>query len=243
MKVFSVFFFLLATVVAASHGSQDSSDSSCLSWRFAVEANNIRGWKTVPKECEKYVGHYMLGYQYRKDSKAVTDEAWRYVNSLKLPRDGRNIWIFDVDETSISHVPFFSKHGFGTEPINKTLAYEWVNKSKAPALPESLELYRKLLSLGIKVVFLTGRDEEWRKVSATNLKNVGYHTWEQLILRASSYPTNATVESFKSNEKRKLEEIYGYRIIGNIGDQWADIQGIHRGNRTFKLPNPMYYAP
>ncbi|KAJ0006729.1 hypothetical protein Pint_29575 [Pistacia integerrima] len=101
----------------------------------------------------------------------------------------------------------------------------------------------KLLSLGIKVVFLTVRAEELRKVTATNLKNVGYHTWEQLILMASSYPTNVTLESYKSNERRKLEEIYGYRIIGNIGDQLADILGIHPGNRTFKLPNRMYYAP
>ncbi|XP_044479452.1 acid phosphatase 1-like isoform X1 [Mangifera indica] len=240
MKVFSVLiFFLLATT---SHGSQVFSDGSCLSWRFAVETNNIKGWQTVPNECGEYMGNYMLGHQYRKDSKAVTDEAWRYVKSLKLPSDGRNIWVFDIDETSLSNLPFFAQHGFGTKPINITTAYEWVNKAKAPALPESLELYRKLLSLGIKVVFLTGRDEEFRNVTATNLKNVGYHTWEQLILRASSYPANATVQLYKPNERRKLEEINRYRIIGNIGDQWADILGIHPGNRTFKLPNPMYYA-
>lgn len=36
----------------------------CLSWRLAVESNNLRHWKLVPKQCEDYVGHYMLGKQY-----------------------------------------------------------------------------------------------------------------------------------------------------------------------------------
>ena len=45
---------------------------------------------------------------------------------------------------------------------------------------------------------------------------------------------------FKSGERKKLEE-NGYRIIGNIGDQWSDLLGTNTGNRTFKLPDPMYY--
>ncbi|OMP12789.1 Acid phosphatase (Class B) [Corchorus olitorius] len=56
-------------------------------------------------------------------------------------------------------------------------------EGKAPALPESLKLYSKLLSLGIKVVFLTGRPEDQRSATATNLKKVGYRTWEKLILK------------------------------------------------------------
>jgi hydroxymethylpyrimidine pyrophosphatase-like HAD family hydrolase len=60
---------------------------------------------------------------------------------------------------------------------------QWGNKVKAPALPESLKLYKKLLSLGIKVVFLTGRPEDLRNLTATNLKHAGYHTWEKLILK------------------------------------------------------------
>lgn len=35
----------------------------------------------------------------------------------------------------------------------------------------------------------------------------------------------------------------GYIIWGNVGDQWSDLQGDCVGNRTFKLPNPMYFVP
>jgi hypothetical protein len=47
---------------------------------------------------------------------------------------------------------------------------------------------------------------------------------------------------YKSNIRKQLED-EGYRIWGNVGDQWSDLQGNSSGNRTFKLPNPMYFVP
>ncbi|KAG2728921.1 hypothetical protein I3843_01G221800 [Carya illinoinensis] len=251
--------FFLVTMVVISQGSalglnghqihllQPKSGSwglhvpnvSCLSWRLGVETHNIIGWSTVPKECEGYVGHYMLGYQYRSDSKVVANQALLYAQSLDLAGDGKDVWIFDVDETTLSNLPYYAEHGFGAEPYNSTLFNAWVLEGKAFALPESLNLYEKLLSLGIKVVFITGRGESQRNVTTTNLKNVGYHTWEKLILKSSSY-TGVTSLVYKSSERKKLEK-KGYRIVGNMGDQWTDILGHQAGNRTFKLPDPMYY--
>ena len=49
-----------------------------------------------------------------------------------------------------------------------------------------------------------------------------------------------TTVVYKSNERKKLKKS-GYIIIDNIGDQWSDILGTNVGNRTFKLPDPMYY--
>ncbi|XP_010654600.1 acid phosphatase 1 [Vitis vinifera] len=210
---------------------------SCLSWRLGVEAHNIIEWSTVPQACESYVGHYMLGHQYRKDSRAVVYEALTYAQSLKLAVDGKDIWVFDVDETSPSNLPYYAKHGFRVEAYNSTQFNNWVYEGKAPALPESLKLYKKLLSLGIKAVFITGRPEAQRNVTAANLRNVGYHTWEKLILKGSSA---GTIVVYKSNERKKLKKS-GYRIIDNIGDQWSDILGTNTENRTFKLSNPMYY--
>ncbi|XVF74490.1 hypothetical protein PTKIN_Ptkin13bG0114500 [Pterospermum kingtungense] len=212
---------------------------SCLSWRLGVETNNVVRWITVPGECEEYVGHYMLGHQYRRDSRVVTNQALLYAQNLSLARDGRDIWVFDIDETSLSNLPYFAHHGFGVEPYNPTLFKKWVMEGKAPALPETLQLYRRLLSLGTKAVFLTGRPEDQRSVTANNLRKAGYHTWEKLILKGSAY-LGKTAMVYKSSERKKLEQS-GYRIIGNIGDQWSDLMGSSVGNRTFKLPDPMYY--
>lgn len=46
---------------------------------------------------------------------------------------------------------------------------------------------------------------------------------------------------YKSSKRKQIEEVEGYRIMGNIGDQWSDLMGTNAGNRTFKLPDPMYY--
>lgn len=64
-----------------------------------------------------------------------------------------------------------------------TAYLEWLLKGELPALPESIKLYKRLMSLGIKVVFLTGRFGFLRNSTESNLKKAGYHTWEKLILR------------------------------------------------------------
>ncbi|XP_027906558.1 stem 28 kDa glycoprotein-like [Vigna unguiculata] len=220
------------------HGGRYIPEVSCQSWRVGVEAHNVIEWKTVPLDCEGYVGNYMLGDQYRSDSKTVCGEAYSYANTLNIT--AKDIWVFDVDETTLSNLPYYAHHGFGVEPYNSTLFNKWVDLGEAPALPESLKLYKKLLSLGIKIVFLTGRPLEQKAITVTNLKIAGYHKWEKLIVKDTSIYHGKTAVTYKSSERKKLEE-QGYNIIGNIGDQWSDILGTNTGDRTFKLPDPMYY--
>ncbi|KAI9107866.1 hypothetical protein K1719_021202 [Acacia pycnantha] len=261
MKTLVALLLLVAPFVASGHGSSEEavyqiyplrlksgagSDGAtvqgitCASWRLGVEAHNIIEWTTVPTECENYVGNYMLGQQYRQDSKAVNREAYLYVRALPLPKDGRNVWVFDIDETTLSNLPYYAQNGFGAEPYNSTTFNAWVEKGAAPALPETQKLYNKLLNLGIKIVFLTGRPISQTEVTASNLKKAGYHTWHKLILKNTTEYSGATAMVYKSAERGKLEK-EGYRIVGNIGDQWSDILGTSTGTRTFKLPDPMYY--
>ncbi|KAK1286850.1 Acid phosphatase 1 [Acorus calamus] len=86
---------------------------SCLSCHLVVEINNIKDWKTVPALCEDYIDHYMLGDRYRKDSKVVADEAIGYAEGVELGGDGKDAWVFDVDETIHSNLPYYAQHGFG----------------------------------------------------------------------------------------------------------------------------------
>ena len=111
-------------------------------------------------------------------------------------------------------------------------------EGSAPALPETQRLFRKLIALGIKPVFLTGRTEDQRAVTVANLRRQGYSGWERLLLKPLG--SKATAVAYKSGERRKLQDA-GYVIVGNIGDQWSDILGAPEGARTFKLPDPMYY--
>lgn len=57
--------------------------------------------------------------------------------------------------------------------------------------------------------------------------------------RGPSDKSKKAVE-YKSEKRKELEDA-GYRIRGNSGDQWSDLLGYAIGQRSFKLPNPMYY--
>jgi hypothetical protein len=55
---------------------------------------------------------------------------------------------------------------------------------------------------------------------------------------ADEYETSAVV--YKSERRLKIEKD-GFRNRGNSGDQWSYLSGYSCGDRTFKLPNPMYF--
>lgn len=59
--------------------------------------------------------------------------------------------------------------------------------------------------------------------------------------RTAAYKGQSAVMYKSEIRKQLLGE--GYRIWGNVGDQWSDLEGDTIGNRTFKLPNPMYFIP
>ncbi|XP_009776612.1 acid phosphatase 1-like [Nicotiana tabacum] len=212
----------------------------CLSWRLAVETNNLQNWKLVPISCENYIGHYMLGKQYRHDCEAVANAAIEYAKSLKLSGDGKDVWVFDIDETTLSNLPYYARSdvAFGAIPFNSTKFNAWVAEGKAPAIPSILGVYKTVLSLGIKPVFITGTRESFKQVRITNLKKAGYSNWAKLVLKGDN--DSGTAVEFKSSKRTELVKA-GYRIVGNIGDQWSDILGDNVGSRTFKVPDPMYY--
>ncbi|AQK93947.1 stem 28 kDa glycoprotein precursor [Zea mays] len=212
---------------------------SCASWRLGVETNNIRDWYSIPAECRGYVRDYMYGDLFRQDCAVVAREAAAYAEGLELGGDGKEVWVFDVDDTTLSNLPYYADTGFGAEPYNATYFDEYVANATAPPLPEVLQLYETLLSLGIKVVFITGRHDYEKEPTIKNLRSAGYHTWDKLVLKPSSL--GSSVVPYKSGERQKLVDA-GYRIVGNMGDQWSDLIGAPEGDRTFKVPDPMYYV-
>ncbi|KDP22459.1 hypothetical protein JCGZ_26290 [Jatropha curcas] len=211
----------------------------CTSWRFAVEANNLNPWKTIPQDCAEYVRNYMMGRGYQVDLERVSNEAGVYAKSVQLNEDGKDAWVFDVDETLLSNLPYYTGHGYGLEIFDPLEFDKWVEKAMAPAIEPSLKLYKEILGLGFKVFLLTGRNEKQRSVTEENLINAGFQNWDKLILRASD--DHGKLATTYKSEKRNEMVNEGYRIQGNSGDQWSDLLGSSMSTRSFKLPNPMYY--
>ncbi|KAG2686225.1 hypothetical protein I3760_10G166400 [Carya illinoinensis] len=220
----------------------DPSASYCLSWRLAVEANNLRGWRTVPTQCLGYIETYMIGGQYFRDLRLIADQILSYANEMVPAGDGLDAWIFDVDDTCISNILYYRDKRYGCDPYDPVAFKAWATKAGCTAIPSVLRVYNKLIENGFKIILITGRDEETMgPATIDNLNDQGFVDYERLIMRTAAYKGQSAVK-YKSEIRKQLVE-EGYRIWGNVGDQWSDLQGEYLGNRTFKLPNPMYFVP
>ncbi|KAF8093043.1 hypothetical protein N665_0392s0016 [Sinapis alba] len=216
--------------------------SYCLSWRLAIETNNVRAWRTVPVQCMRYVEVYMLAGQYDRDVQLIVEQIRVYLNEIVLPGDGMDAWIFDVDDTCFSNLFYYRFKRYGCDPYDPTGFRSWAMKGESPAIQPVLELFNELIETGFKVILVTGRDEETLgQATLANLHNQGFTGYERLIMRTAENKKHSATIYKTTIRKQMMEE--GYRIWGNVGDQWSDLQGEYSGNRTFKLPNPMYFVP
>lgn len=206
-----------------------------------VELNNLREFEVVPEECVSYIAKYMTGAQYKVDSEGTIDECTVYLStSCNLKNDGKDAWIFDIDDTLLSTVPYYKKHGFGGEKLNLTSMEEWMSQGKATALDHTLRLFNDLKARGVQIILVSSRRELLRSATIDNLVNVGFHGWTSLNLRGPEDECKS-VQKYKAEVRNKLVG-NGYRIWGIVGDQWSSIQGFPSAKRTFKLPNPLYYV-
>jgi hypothetical protein len=189
--LFLVIFSKATGVKAYSRGGViQESAAYCLSWRLAVEANNVRAWRTVPTQCLRYVETYMLGGQYDRDLDLIVDQILSYVNEIAPSSDGMDAWILDVDDTCISNVFYYrgKRYGYmcawschmyalliGTasllingvcflycrcDPYDPAGFRAWALKGGCPAIPAVLGLFGYLVQSGFKVFLVTGRDQE-----------------------------------------------------------------------------------
>ena len=96
---------------------QAPEDAGCLSWRVMVEANNARGWRTVPEQCVGYVKGYMTRGQYLRDLAGVMEQASAYVDqAADADADGLDAWVFDIDDTCLSNLLYYEGKQFGYIP-------------------------------------------------------------------------------------------------------------------------------
>ncbi|KAL1536160.1 acid phosphatase 1-like [Salvia divinorum] len=226
---------------AINYGCEFSLKNYCESWRMNVELHNIRDFDVVPEECVEYMGKYMTSMQYKVDSERTIDECRVYVStSCAFKKDGADAWIFDVDDTLLSTVPYYRKNGFGGVKLNLTSMEEWMKKGQAMALEHSLMFFNELKGLGVKIILISSRRESLRSATVDNLVSAGFYGWKTLILRGAE-DEKKEIDSFKADVRKQLMSS-GYRIWGILGDQWSSIQGPPTAQRAFKLPNPLYYV-
>jgi hypothetical protein len=143
--------------------------------------------------------------------------------------------VLDIDETSLSNYDAINADNFTFGPNSQAEATNETGKAIAP----TLDLFNTAKQNGVAVFFITGRRENTRAHTESNLHREGYDGWQQLILKPDA-STQTTVQ-YKSGARAAIEQ-QGYRIVANVGDQYSDLAGGHE-DVGFKLANPFYFLP
>ncbi|HEY7007911.1 MAG TPA: HAD family acid phosphatase [Jatrophihabitantaceae bacterium] len=167
--------------------------------------------------------------------------------------------VFDIDDTTLNTYDYEIYSSFAYNPVTNG---DFVDHAAFPAVFGMPDFVNWAGKQGYTVFFLTGRPEHQRPGTITNLTNVGYQvpldtshvylkyestqvppsylTCTGAVSPVTGKPTCSTIE-YKSGTRAHIESL-GYKILGDFGDQFSDLEGGHAGHQV-KIPNPMYYLP
>jgi len=178
------------------------------------------------------VKQYYEGGQFDKELDEIIADAKKKFSKVEVKPN--SAVIFDIDDTALLNYEASKKMGYG---YVKSMVDEWVSSAQVPAIPQVKALYDYLLQRDVKIIFLIGRFSDEYDYTFQNLINEEFTTFDTLIVRRPEEQKLPAVE-FKSNIRTALT-YKGYDIIGNVGDQWTDLDGPYSGIKV-KIPNYIY---
>jgi acid phosphatase len=196
-------------------------------------------------DAQQRIERYISSGEYDQEFGAVVARARAYVET-HAPQVTKPAIVLDIDETSLSNWPAYRANGWArltAGPCDLERGpcgiRAWQAMAASKALAPTLELARRAETLGVAVFFITGRPPDLREATERNLRQEGYRPTGVILLPEGA--AFASAADFKAPERRKIAE-QGYTIVLNMGDQQSDLQGGY-AEKTFKLPNPVYFLP
>jgi len=188
---------------------------------------------------------------YAHEVEGIATKAGKYLANHHKHTVGKAV-LFDIDDTTLNTYNYEIYSNF---VYNPTTNAAFVNSAAFPAVPGMVALEQKALAKGYAVFFLTGRPADattdQTAGTLTNLTNAGYtvdptHVYLKDKTGATqpwllSCAPTCTTTQYKSLTRQHIESL-GYDIVANFGDQYSDLNGGF-ADRTYKIPNPMYFLP
>lgn len=196
-----------------------------------------------------------LYYQHAAEMRALSYQAYN-LGKMKLDEmlakgddPSKLAIVLDIDETVLDNSPSEAQN------IKDTLSFpgswnNWVDSAKAEALPGAVEFLKYADAKGVKIFYISNREEVSR---AATIKNLTEKEFPQVL---DDHILLKTTESGKESRRQVVEK--DHKIILLFGDNLADFarlfdkQSTDRrnflvdslytefGNRFIVLPNPMY---
>jgi predicted secreted acid phosphatase len=162
--------------------------------------------------------------------------------------------VFDADDTTLfTYDMEVADMHFTFTPAAQDV---WVQDQRFAATPQMVAYVNAAADIGYTVFGLTGRNDDQKAATLSNLAKVGYRpfTADRFFTKWTGTGTSqqpayvdcgsdarcSTIE-YKAQTRQHIEQL-GYTVVANYGDQYSDLLGGY-AERTVKLPNPTYYLP
>ena len=148
-------------------------------------------------------------------------------NLKKLPKAERKMpraIVVDIDETMLDNSPAQAYGIKNNRAFNSADWYVWGEMRKAKAIPGAVKFAEFAKSKGVKIYYISNRDEVQKAATIDNLKAVGFPdiSAENVLLR--------TTESGK--EPRREIAAKNHRIVMLIGDNLNDFAAVFEKKST-----------
>jgi 5'-nucleotidase (lipoprotein e(P4) family) len=238
------FLVLLAVTVANISG---------ITAQQPVEKVNLDYQVAAVMYMQKAAEYRALAYQAYNLARLRLDADLDKKNIKKIPKAQRKLprsIVVDIDETVLDNSPSQARGIKTGRPFNQTDWYAWGEMRKAKPVPGAVEFLNYAVSKGVKVFYISNRDEVQKEATIDNLKTAGFAdiSADNVLLR--------TNESAKDG--RRAVAATKHRIVMLIGDNLDDFSGAFErkstadrfaetarsraefGSRFIVLPNAMY---
>jgi 5'-nucleotidase (lipoprotein e(P4) family) len=240
--------------------------TSFLSIYFAVASGAQTAVQAVPAHSYDYQigatlyqqksGEYRaLAYQAYNLARLRLDEDLDKKNVKKLPKPERKrprAIVVDIDETILDNSPANALGAKNNLPFNVKDWYAWGEMRKAKPVPGAVDFLNYAVSKGVKIFFISNRDEPQKQATIDNLKSAGFsdvsadNVWLRQVVTVST------------KEPRRTAVADKYRIVLFMGDNLDDFSDMFEakstaerfaaveknrdlfGKRFIVLPNAMY---
>jgi acid phosphatase len=220
--------------------------SACTATRAPRVATPVAPAVPALYEAQRAITEYIDSGRYHADVARVVAAATAWVEE-RAPQAHRPAIVIDIDETALSNWQAYRVNDWARilrGPCDLEHGpcgiRQWQAMGRSVALGPTRDLVARAHALGVAVFFVTGRPDKLRAATERNLREQGFE-WDGVVLLKKHGKRFPSAVDFKAPARKRIAE-QGYTILLSMGDQQSDLDGGY-AERTFKLPNPVYYLP
>lgn len=237
-----LFSIVLAAALGASSYAQQPVQTADLDYQTAAVLY-----------MQKAAEYRALAYQAFNLARMQLDADLGKKNVKKLPKAERKMpraIVVDIDETVLDNSPSQARGIKTGRPFNLDDWYAWGEMRKAKAIPGAVDFLNYANSKGVKVFYISNRDEVQKQATIDNLKSVGFTdvSAENVLLRTkeSSKDARRAVAAAKHRVVMligdNLDDFTSAFERKSVADRFAEVEKARAqwGTRFIVLPNAMY---